>query len=364
MFRKTESNNTHPIYLLLTRTDWNEPPRARHQLANSLISHGRVVFVSLNKRGKPSLFKQDTNEGIELIVPSWFISGKYVYRIPILNELYQLWLLSKLSRYYRNSKVILFDPSGWLTHIYFKNSIYYCNDDFLDIRRSKNRVTQSYFKISQKAIAKNSIYNVAVSNYLHDNLSKYSNRTKLILTGASSVSKEKERKNRNPGLINLVYVGWLSKINSNWVVEASNIPNIRIQLIGPFDKKDVICYENIENIEILGPKVSGELHPYLLQADIGIAPYIMGRDTELVYTVPNKFWLYLSYGIPVVTHEIKNLFDFPDYFVYQAKSSNSFKMQIKKAINQNSLKLSKDRVSFIDDNGWDNRANEILKLFK
>ena len=358
--KKVDSTST---FLLITRTDWDEPPRARHQLAYSLVPHGDVVFVSLNKCGYPSLSSKKNGDSILVLSPNWWLPGKVLYRMPLVNEFYQMWLLRKLTKNYTDAKVILFDPSGWITRYYFRNFIYFCNDDFLDKRRAKNWITKLYFKESEKRIARNALYSVGVSKFLVEKLAVFTNRSKLILTGASMVQSVRRVQSTNAKVINLVYVGWLSKIDPSWVVETAKDIRFRIKLIGPYAEKDIAHYKDFDNIEVLGPKTGNELHESLIRSDIGIAPYLKGRDTDLVYTVPNKFWLYLNYGLPIVSHKIQNLFDFPDKFVFEATSPESFKAQIELAHTQDNEELYNKRISFIKSNGWESRAREIIKLF-
>ena len=73
-------------YLLNTRTDWNEPPRARHQLAYALAKNNDVVFITINKSGKPHINNFHT-DNITVIEPTWYIHGKFCFRIPLINEL-------------------------------------------------------------------------------------------------------------------------------------------------------------------------------------------------------------------------------------------------------------------------------------
>ena len=352
------------MYLLITRTDWDEPPRARHQLAAALAKEGRVCFVSLNRFGRPGIRTRRTSEGIEVIEPSWFVGGKYLYRLPIMNELYQLWLLPKLVRRYRGSRVITFDPSGALIPLFFAEYVYFCNDDFLDLKRSKSLLVRRYFKATQKEVAKKAKHNVGVSKYLVDRLKSYNKSSSLILTGASVVFGNSEYAEAKPNRLVLIYVGWLSKIDCSWIIEAAKIPGIEIQLVGPYKKQEIAELEELESVKILGVKTGMELHNYLNGADIGLAPYLKGRDTEEVYTVPNKFWLYLSHGLPIVSQEIKNLHQFPDRFVYQAKSAFDFVTKIKMARDQNNPLLYRERLAYIRRNSWQDRAKQIINFFE
>ena len=124
-------------FLLITRTFWHEPPRARHQLADALSRIGEVVFIENNYWGLSGSKVTIINDKLKLISPSWFLPGIVVMRLPLINELYQLWLNRKILSNYINYTVIVFDPSFQLMHKeLLKNSIYYCTDDFINIKRS------------------------------------------------------------------------------------------------------------------------------------------------------------------------------------------------------------------------------------
>ena len=75
-------------FLFITKTNWDEPPRARHQLAIALAKKNKVVFVAINKIGKPSLEITSVDKNLTIVTPSWHINGKVSYRIPIINEFY------------------------------------------------------------------------------------------------------------------------------------------------------------------------------------------------------------------------------------------------------------------------------------
>ena len=351
------------IYLIITRTDWEEPPRARHQLARELAKTHNVIFVSINKNGNPRIQTNSPQKNITLITPYWFLDGKYIYRIPILNEVYQYWLYSKLKKY-ANCRVINFDPSATLLHKFFDDVVYFCNDDFTNIRRAKSLVTKLYFHLSQRIIAKNARFCTAVSEYLKDQLSLHTDSSHLILTAAEQLNISPKYINSNNSTINAVYVGWISKINKEWILSLSQKKNIVIQLIGPYEDNNFKELIEKENIHFLGQKTGEKLANFLEKADVCLAPYIIGRDTEEVYTMPNKFWLYLNYGHPIVTCEIKRLYSLPTGFVYQAKNENEFTNAVIKAHSENSEKKFLERLLFIKKNNWGSRVNQIINLYK
>ena len=351
-------------YLIITRTDWEEPPRARHQLARELAKNNNVVFVSINKNGLPRIRQNSPENNITLVVPYWFFNGKYIYRLPIINELYQFWLYVQLKKRFSNCRVINFDPSATLIHKFFDNVIYFCNDDFLDKKRAKFFITKLYFQLSQKVISKKARFCASVSEYLKDQIAVHNDSSHLILTAAEQLNISPKYINSNNSTINAVYVGWISKINKEWILSLSQKKNIVIQLIGPYEANNFKELIEKENIHFLGQKTGEDLVNFLEKADVCLAPYIIGRDTEEVYTMPNKFWLYLSYGHPIVTCEIKRLYPLPKGFVYQAKNENEFTNAVIKAHSENSEFYFSDRLSFIKENNWGSRVNQIINLYK
>ena len=351
-------------YLFITRTDWNEPPRARHQLALELAKNHNVVFVSINKFGKPSIKINSPKKNINIIVPQFFLHGKYVHRIPIFNELYQFWLYSYLKNKYSSYRVINFDPSATLLHFFFKDVVYFCNDDFLHKKRAKFLLTKLYFQLSQRIIAKKARFCTSVSNYLQDQLALYCNSSYLILTAAEQLDISPSIKNNSNQLINAVYVGWISKINKDWILALAKNTRIFIKLIGPYDVNEVKDLIKKENIQFVGQKSGDDLTNLLEKADVCLAPYVIGHDTEKVYTMPNKFWLYLNFGLPIVSCEIKRLYNLPDGFVYQAKDKTEFVNEVIRAHSENSKNLFLKRRAFIKENSWHNRVKQLLDFYK
>jgi antibiotic biosynthesis monooxygenase (ABM) superfamily enzyme len=84
-------------YIINTMTAWDEPPRARHQVTTALAKKYKVAFVASNKVGLPKI-SFTYMDNILLIQPFFPVYLKIRYRIPILNEIYQIWLFNKLKK--------------------------------------------------------------------------------------------------------------------------------------------------------------------------------------------------------------------------------------------------------------------------
>jgi len=352
-------------YLFITRTSWDEPPRARHQLAFALIKKKHeVVFVAKNKTGKPSINNIFHEGNLTVVTPNWYIKSIYNMRLPIINEIYQNWLYKLLLIQFQEYTVISFDPTASVLHKYFKRVIYFCNDNFLDKKRSKSFIFSIYWFFKQKTMIRKALFCTGVSKYLYNYLRQYNSNSYLLLTGASHgpANGSKTELPINGEKINIVFVGWLAKLNIDWVRSLSNNPNHTIYLIGPGENKKLDSLNNYKNIIITGKLVGPSLHALLNKANVCIAPYIIDIDTQEVYTMPNKFWLYISFGKPIVTCEINNIADLPEKFIYQSKNKEEFISNINRAVSEDSIDSYRNRMHFIKQNTWDNRADEFIHL--
>ena len=353
-------------FLVNTRTDWNEPPRARHQLAKALAINHDVLFISINKTGTPMINVNTPEKNITVLSPTWYIQGKFIIRFPIINEIYQNWLYKRLSLKYHNHIVINFDPTATLLHKYFKKVIYFCNDNFLSTKRSKSFLVSLYWAYKQKKVAQKALFCTGASKYLHKYLLRYNKNSHLLLTGASMVHyRDSNFKivNKNKK-VNIVYVGWLTKLNVEWIKYISINKNYNIYLIGPGLNTTINCLDRIDNVIITGELVGDDLKKIIMEANVCIAPYYQDKDTEENYVMTNKFWLYLSFGKPIVTCPINNLPDLPREFVYQSKNKIEFLTNIGKAFSEDSPSIIEQRIKYIKQNTWDNRVEELLGLYK
>jgi hypothetical protein len=94
-------------FLVNTITDWNEPPRARHQLAEALSQDHQVTFVSANRFGFiPAIKTVSVSENLTVIIPHFPVDSRVRYRIPLINKIYQNWLFKRIGKEYNDYIVI------------------------------------------------------------------------------------------------------------------------------------------------------------------------------------------------------------------------------------------------------------------
>src|SRR4030042_1934674 len=65
-------------FIINTFTKWDEPPRARHQVATEISKHYDTIFISANKTGLPKLKKKTINDNFTAI--SKRINNILIYR--------------------------------------------------------------------------------------------------------------------------------------------------------------------------------------------------------------------------------------------------------------------------------------------
>jgi len=357
------------MFLINTITKWDEPPRARHQIAQTLSKKYPVVFISANKAGWPGIKKKQINKNLSVLIPYWPVPFKIRYRLPAINEIYQRWLFGKLTDEFKTHTVINFDFSAKLIYKYFKKIIYYCNDNFSSISKKINpKFIYNYHKNCERFVAENAGLCIATTDVIKNNINNYNPNTFKIQLGGPNIHDYSININYNPrksNRINVGLVGYISGFNLSYKLLNSLIsnPGINLILIGPIEKQIMKGLANNEKITTLGILTGKDLLEEVNKFDIAIAPYNKNRLNEGGF--PNKLWIYLSLGKPVVVSDLvalKNV-KFPEKSIYITKSESNFHKLILKANNENTSELIKERIDFAKSNSWDNRIEEFIKIY-
>lgn len=351
-------------YIINTITSWNEPPRARHQLAQALSKHFEVVFVSSNEFGLPKSKLVWENKNYQFYIPQFPIDPRIRIRIPLLNLLYQKWLFKRLKKEYPNHIVINFDFTAKYVSRYFTNNIYYCNDDHVGIsKRINNSIIANYHHNCEKSVAENARFCVSTSIFLKKKLQGYNPNSFEIRLAAPNIQNVSKYKYREKGkVINIGIVGYFKTIDSNILELLYNNEDLHFTLVGPISKKLKEKYETKGNVKITGSLIGEKLYDEVSKFDVGLVPYDLNAKVE---RTPNKLWLYLALGKPVVISNIKGIINwkFPERFVYRSNSNIDFLELIQLANLEDSEELYMNRIKFAKQNSWDIRVNELLSIF-
>ncbi|HLO59744.1 MAG TPA: glycosyltransferase [Bacteroidales bacterium] len=357
-------------FLINTLTAWDEPPRARHQVAGALAKKYDVVFVSANKKGFPKIKKYPVHSNLTVIQPFFPIDVRIRYRIPLLNEIYQAWLFRWLRKRYNDRKVINFDFTAHKIFRYFKTVYYYCNDNFSSISRKINVwPIYRYHEYCERKIMKSSVFCIGTSPMITANLLKWNPSSYEILLGGPDIHEFDvipAAKNETEHPLNIGLVGFISNYNLSSDLVNNILQNVDciITFIGPVDPQ---FYENIEKKDRVirkGTLTDKELLAAVNDFDVAIAPYANKKVNE--GGIPNKMFIYLAVGKPVVTTKLKSLstIDLPEKLIYPVDEMHHFPDLIVKAFNENNSELIQSRVNFAKNNTWDLRMDQFITYCK
>lgn len=355
-------------FIINTITDWNEPPRARHQVTLALARKYRVVYIASNKIGFPELKYITHNENILVIQPYFIYDFRIRYRLPVLNELYQLWLFKKLKRKFPGVDVINFDFTAYLIHRFFRRVYYYCNDNFSSISRKLNIwPIYSYHSFCERKLAGNAKFCVGTSAIITESLKKMNANSYEIPLGGPDIDEfglEPLLKPSKTGPIHIGLVGFIRNYNLSLKLINDILSQLDadITMIGPVEQE---FYDNIidkDRIKRMGILKDMPLLREVNKFDVAIAPYVDQKYSE--GGIPNKLFIYLAMGKPAVVTELLSLkkMNLPENLVYLVKEEKDFPGIIKQAHLENNEKFIRQRIDFARLNTWDIRMKQFIKL--
>ena len=352
-------------FLVNTFTNWDEPPRARHQVTYALSKKFQVVFISANRIGFPTLKKQQISDNLCVITPFFPLDSRIRVRIPLLNKIYQKWLYRLLYRTYCDYQVINFDFTALYLHGYFSNNIYYCNDDHISMSyKFNNRWIAEYHYKCEQTVIKHSNLCIATSKFLVEKIKSLNKNTFEIRLGAPNLEDIRINGNiviKRSDMVQVGFVGFLNTVDSEILTTLVLKGDVFLTIIGPIDNKALSKIRNHKNLKVTGTLTDQSLYNEVSKFDVGLIPYNLNSEID---RTPNKLWLYLSLGKPVVISNIKGIRDweFPDRYVYRAELNTEFYDLIKKAYKENNDELVSQRIEFARNNSWDKRMEEFIKL--
>lgn len=359
-------------FVINTLTDWDELPRARHQVTLELSKRYKTVFINASHIGFPRVKIVEENQNLSILHPYFPVNYKIRYRIPIINEIYQIWLYKKIKRNYPDYQIINFDFSGDLINNFFSNSIYYCNDNYTAIsKRINNYLIYKYHLWCEEKVAKNAAFCIVTSEILRKKLLKLNQKVYTISLGGPDIKQFKietgykqypsEKIDINAGL-----VGHIREYNTSSQIINNLLKrgNITISLIGPVDNKFLSNLIMKDKIKTLGALVGKELYEAVNEFDVAIAPYHFAKFND--GGTPNKLLLYLALGKPVVITKLLaiEINSYPKDIVYFANDIEEFTNLVIQAYSSNSNDLVKKRISFADKNTWEKRIDKFIEIFE
>ncbi|MCD6201360.1 MAG: glycosyltransferase, partial [Bacteroidales bacterium] len=166
------------------------------------------------------------------------------------------------------------------------------------------------------------------------------------------------------GPINIGLVGFIRNYNLSYLLLNNILKYVdcTITLIGPVDPE---FYDNIidkKKVILKGILINRNLFYEVNKFDVAIAPYLDRKINE--GGVPNKLFLYLAMGKPVVATELLSLkqMKLPKKMIYLVKDMRDFPLKIKYAHEENNWDIIKKRIEYARKNTWDQRVSRFLSL--
>jgi hypothetical protein len=351
-------------YLLYTVVAiWNEPPRARQQIANELKEDGKVYFVERNKIGLPHITIKEQEKNVFVITPYFPLNYKVRYRTPGINELYHKWLLKEIKKLdIAFEFVMTFDYTAPAIHKYFNNVIFYCADDNVGFGNFNPGWVNKYHTKTERLVAEKAKLCIVTSDYMQLKIGNYNTNTHVVPLGAPDVQVNGYKHiYKKEGLPTLGLVGYLdSNMDDDLLDEL--LSKFKTIVIGPTKKENAQKISKYPNAEFVGVKTGPKLYECLSRADVCIAPYDVNKLNK--GATPNKLWLYLALGKPAVVTNMPNIenWQFPDNLVYKCDNKRFIEMCIKAYVDDNPG-LSFRRKEIARDSSWKKRVEKIRELY-
>lgn len=367
------------LLVITTVSNWDEPPRIRHEIAEQMSRFYNVLYVQVYcQRGKIRRRRQISDslitERAGLCVPGIF---RVIFLMPFLMWVYNYVIslsVERLVKRYGYTSAILCNFQFNLPQVHdrtvFRKSVYFCNEDFVNQNSGDSGFIRRVKRGVQLAVLRRASLVMTVSDPLNKMLSNaYPVDVHTILSGHNfdtEISKRFLCSGQQFGAgIRVCYLGFLSDaIAIDWLEEICGHDDMQLTIIGPISNPRLIDKlvgkNNFAHIETL---VGESLQIELLKHDVLVMPYSSSVDNE-VTSAPAKLFQYLATGRPVVSSFMPNLIEMPDYFVYKSKSACEFIQNIRQAASSDSIERKNNRIAFSEMHSWNARGDLVRKLLE
>lgn len=368
---------TRDLLVIATVTNWDEPPRIRHEVAFQMSRFYNVLFVQIYcQRG---MRRKELKYSDSIIVTRVGICFpgllRVLMRFPVMLAIYNNYVSYKLTRLVKNLnsiKSILINFQFNAPELYkgnlFSAKYYFCNEDFVNQNLSATKTQKDFYALLQKATIASSAAVLTVSKPLATKLKEYGAVSVKVIHSAHNFDIKQSlfniKKNDN-NIISVAYMGVLNKyIEIDWLKKVCHEYDMRLTIIGPiYDRKLLFGFDLGDKFSYVGTKTGAELQNELLKHDVLVMPYGSSVDNE-VTSVPGKLYQYLATGKPIVSSIMPCLVKLPIKSVYQSRDSGDFITKIRQAFNDDSVELRVERIKAAEDNTWDKRGDEIYRFIE
>jgi glycosyltransferase involved in cell wall biosynthesis len=157
------------------------------------------------------------------------------------------------------------------------------------------------------------------------------------------------------------YVGALGPWFDVEAVEAAGraFPDWRFRLAGQVEDPEVAALAGLPNLETVGEIPFADVPSFLAGLDVALVPF---RDLPLTRAVdPVKLYEALAMGLPVVARRLPETERWAEPLVYLYDDPAGFVRQMRRAVEQRSPELARERRRVAEGESWDRRAAGLLR---
>jgi glycosyltransferase involved in cell wall biosynthesis len=186
------------------------------------------------------------------------------------------------------------------------------------------------------------------------------NERVLLLPNGVDLGAFPEPSPRQRNGIRIGYVGALGPWFDVEAVEkaARDLPDWRFRLAGCVEDPKVAALSSLPNLETVGEIPFAEVPGFLSDLDVALVPF---RDLPLTRAVdPVKLYEALAVGLPVVARRLPETERWSEPLVYLYDDPESFVRQLRRAVEQRTPEMARERRRAAEGESWDHRAAELL----
>jgi len=346
--------------LILTKTNWNEAPRIRHQITRLLKDRGfQIVYIEKNSY-RNLLVSHRFEEGMEFYAHSELIHHQLRY-FPIIQK--------------ANNLVVKFYLRRILKRIEFDFIINFCYDySFLKTLAPGKKVitvieddfeSQAKFGMTRQirnqvaATCKMSDSVLTVSYPLLDKLVKYKDNVVLLFPWSQ---RKYKRPNHSHERNTVLYFGYVHRLQWGIIQRLVTETKYRYRFVGPTAKSIDVKMVN----HLMETCTNFEYIPFSSVNDLkvedvfcSILPYDPSIQSVQACTVSNRAFNILSLGLPLAYADLHHLIKAPEVVIRKNKSVDDY-IKTLDFFQKNFYDIQPDIEKFLSDH-YENDRWRILE---
>lgn len=356
--------------LYLMHVDWNWIKQRPQFIAEELSRYYKVDIIYKYSYNKKKLQSNKHSSNITLMpvksVPHRFMQlplakrmNRYLFKEKIANEVDK----NNINKIYITSPTF----NEYLPKNYKGVIIYDCMDDHVALEKeADSSIIQRNEKelISQATIVlvtSENLQQVLIKRYgeqfRHKMVIVRNGYNGKILDQSLMINTQKQNKNKKV----LSYFGTVSSWFDFKLIQESlkDFSNIEYHIYGPVEKN--IHLPNNKRIKFMGTVEHDKLYSVVKDSIALIMPFTVNKIIESVD--PVKLYEYINFNKNILTVKYDEINRF-DRFVYFYQDYQEYKKQLEVLLQSKHVKYSNvERVAFLKQNSWSNRAKQIIDIW-